>query len=87
VQGIAQGPTHQEFDGQVIQALGIGFSAAFFGRQHSIDHKLANGQGNRLKPVVPAGPFQGLGGRVCQVAPDGFLESGFGIWHHSFPLF
>ncbi len=87
VQGIAQGPTHQKFDRQVIQTLGIAFSAAFFRCQHPIDHKLANGQGNRLKPVIAARPLQGFCGRVFQVAPDGFLESGFGIWHHSFPLF
>ena len=73
-QVVAQRAAHQEFHGEVIQALGILVAVARLGLEHAVDNAVADGEGDGLQVV---GGLQFRGGTnqgVANVAQDGFAK-------------
>ena len=73
-QVVAQRATHEEFHGEVIEALGVFVAEAGLGFEHAIDNAVANSERNRLEIVNRLEVGRRPDESVANVSQDGFAQ-------------
>ncbi len=75
-QAVGERAADEEFQGQVIHALGVGVVIGAHGFHPALDEALAHGVGERQKPVAILGGDVVLADAVDQLIGDGALDGG-----------
>ena len=73
-QVVAQRAAHEEFHGQVVEALGVFVAEARLGLEHAIDNAVADGQRNRIEVVNRLQLRGGADESVADMTKDGFAQ-------------
>src|SRR5262249_12601190 len=68
---VAEPAAHQEFHGQVVEALHVGIAIALLGLQQAVYEKIANRQRERFQQLVSHGTARGTRQGVADVTQDG----------------